>query len=402
MTVNYDRLRKERVDKAREVVRELDVEALVATTIENVRYITDKRAFFVLGWMPNSIAVLPRDGDPKFIHADDFVAPGPLWERNGQAIRDRYWIDHYTVWPAAIAKDIWATWLKKCLEEIGVKKGRVGLDQAPWQWHQEFKRKLPDVEFVDAEEAMLYKRAVKTQDEIELLKKAGWVASKGVEAGLNAIKPGVREYEVYAAFMGELYRHGSEGDGFWPFLTSGPCVEGALYPTNRKLEEGDPVILDMGPVIEGYNGDCMRCGYVGKPTEEFKDLYKATYDVMYAVVNAAKPGAKASDCYEAAAKIVKERGYEEPRFDFGHGVGLSCCELPSIVKRSGYDYVGGPGKRNIELKPGMCFSSEPRLYRYVKGKGKTFLQCAMEEVILVTDTGREVLTSAPFIDELLS
>jgi len=399
MGVDYDRLNKDRLAKARKVVKELDLDAFIATTLENVRFITNKRAFFVLGWMPNSIAILPKDGEPTFLHADDFVAPGPIWEKDGKALADRYFIDHYTVWPAPIARDIWARWLKKQLTAIGIKKGRLGLDMAPWQWYDEFKKTLPNYEIVDAEDAILYERAIKTPDEVALIKEACTVASKGVEAGLNALKPGVREYDVYAAFMGELYRHGSEGDGFWPFLTSGPCVEGALYPTNRKIEKGDAVIIDIGPIISGYNGDCMRTGFVGKPTKEFKEMYKTNYDAMYAVVNAARPGAKASDCYEAARKVYKEKGYPEPRFDFGHGIGLSCCEMPSIVKKEAYKWVGGAGKRDIELKPGMCFSSEPRIYKYINRR--TFIQSAMEEVIIVTDTGREIATSAPFIDELL-
>jgi len=399
MGVDYDRLNKDRLVKARKVIKELDLDALIATTPENVRYITNKRAFFVMGWMPNSIAILPKDGEPVFLHPDDFVAPGPLWENDGKTLLNQYLINHYTVWPAPIARDIWAKWLKKRLMAIGIRKGRLGLDMAPWQWYTEFQKTLTNYEIVDAENAMLYERAIKTPDEIALIKEACSVASKGVEAALNALKPGVREYEVYGTAMGELYRNGSEGDGFWPFLTSGPCVEGALYPTNRKIQTGDPVIIDLGPIINGYNGDCMRTGFVGKPTEEFKEMYKTNYDAMYAVINTARPGVKVSECYEAARKVYKERGYPEPRFDFGHGIGLSCCELPSIVKKEAYEWVGGAGKRDIELKPGMCFSSEPRIYKYIDGR--TFIQCAMEEVIIITDTGREVITSASFMDELL-
>jgi len=400
MSVDYDRLHKDRVSKAREVMKKLDLDAFVATTLENVWYIANRRPFYVLGWMPNAMAILPKDGDAVFLHADDFVAPGPQWENDGATLASQYQgISHYSVWPAPIARDIWTGWLKKSLDSLGLKKGRLGLDMAPWQWYTSFKNSLPDFDFVDAEEEILYTRAIKTPDEITLMKKANIVATKGVEAGLAAIKPGVREYEVFAAFMGELYGHGSEGDGFWPFLTSGPTVEGALYPTNRMIKEGDAVLLDMGPILEGYNGDCMRTTFVGKPTEEFKEMYIVNYESMYASINKARPGVKASECYEAAAKVYRESGYPEPRFDFGHGMGLSCCELPSLVKKEAYEWVGGAARRDIELKPGMCFSSEPRIYKRVGEK--TFIQAALEEVIIITDSGREILTPAPFMDELL-
>jgi len=73
--------------------------------------------------------------------------------------------------------------------------------------------------------------------------------------------------------------------------------------------------------------------------------------------------------------------------------------MPTLVKKDAYNWVGGPARRDIELKPGMCFSSEPRIYKYTDPK--TFIQAALEEVIIITDTGREVITSTPFLDELL-
>jgi Xaa-Pro aminopeptidase len=396
MAVDYDRLRKQRVEKSRNVMQRLNLDVLIATTFENVRYVTDKRPFFVVGWMPNSIAVLPRNGEPVYLHPDDFVAQGPAWQDNGKSLKALYGMDHLQVWPAPLARDIFGKWFTSTMKKLGVTQGRVGLDMAPWQWYDEFKKNLPNVDLVDAEEAMLFERAVKTEDEVALLKKAAKVASRGVEAGLDALKPGVREYEVYRAFMGELYANGSEGDGFWPFLTSGPCLEGSLYPTNRKLERGDSVCIDMGPVIEGYNGDCMRTGFAGKPPKEFKDLYQTVYDCMYAVVKTAKPGAMTSELSAASRKIIRERGFDETRFDHGHGVGLSCCELPCIVKKEAYENLGA---RDIELKPGMCFSSEPRLFKYIGPK--KFIQVGLEEVVIVTESGREVITSAPFVDELL-
>ena len=65
-------------------------------------------------------------------------------------------------------------------------------------------------------------RAIKNDEERKLMRYAGWIASEGVKAGLEAIKPGATEYEVYGAFMGRMYELGSEGEGFYPFLASGP------------------------------------------------------------------------------------------------------------------------------------------------------------------------------------
>ena len=140
------------------------------------------------------------------------------------------------------------------------------------------------------------------------------------------------EYEVYGAFMGRLYALGSEGDGFYPFLTSGAVSEGALYPTNRALEEGDAIVMDMGPIIEGYNGDCMRTGFVGEPTAEFKELYRVNYESMYAGIETIRPGIRISEVDAAVRRTALGYGYMENRFDTGHGIGLNCCELPVCMK----------------------------------------------------------------------
>jgi len=396
LSVDYDKLNKERLRSASHVVKQLDLDALVATAFDNVRYLTGRRAFFVTGWEPNAVAILTKEGEVFFQHADEYVAPSPLWRNKAETLRkQRLWFNYSTFNPT-IVSDMWVQWLVKTLDKIGVKKGRIGLDRSPWQWYAELRNKRPDLEIVDAEEDLLLARAVKNSEEVKLLKKAGKVAAKGVEAGIKALKPGIREYEVYKTFMGVLYGEGSEGDGFFPFLTSGPCVEGALYPVNRKLKNGDPVIIDIGPIIEGYNGDCMRTGFVGRLTKEFKELYKAVYDCMYAAIKNVRPGVRVSELSEISRKVLRERGYDEPPFDYGHGLGLNCCELPVLMRKEAYENVG---RKDIELKPNMFFTCEPRLYKMVGGK--TFLQCSLEESIMVTESGRQVITPAPFIDEII-
>jgi methionine aminopeptidase len=105
--------------------------------------------------------------------------------------------------------------------------------------------------------------------------------------------------------MGRMYELGSEGDGFYPFLTTGPVKEGALYPTNRILEAGEPLVLDMGPIHEGYNGDCMRTGFAGEPTDEFKERYRLNYESMYAGIETIKPGIHISEVDAAVRKAAR-------------------------------------------------------------------------------------------------
>lgn len=392
--VNKELLKKLRREGAVRVCDKLGVDALVGTQHDHVQYFTDVRRFFVYGWEPNAIAVVSKEGDTRQLDCGAHVAPGPHWANDGALLKEQTGWDHYTIFNSSLIPQTYADWTKKALADLGVTKGRVGVDRVSFIILNAFEAAMPDIAFVPAEEALLLERAVKNEEERKLMRYAGWIASEGVRAGVEAIGPGVTEYEVYAAFMGKLYELGSEGDGFYPFLTSGPVTEGALFPTNRVLEEGDPVILDMGPIWEGYNGDCMRTGFVGEPSEEFKELYRVNYEAMYAGIETIKPGIHISEVDAAVRKVAKSHGYLDDRFDTGHGIGLNCCELPVCMKKG-----TAPEHLDLVLEPGMCFTLEPRFFKMLDDK--TYIQAALEETVMVADDGVEVLTTAPFIQECL-
>jgi Xaa-Pro dipeptidase len=393
--VDHDRMVKLRQEGALRVCERLGANALIGTQHDNVQYIADVRRFFVYGWEPNSIAVISADGGVQHIDCGAHVAPGPQWADNGERLRRETGWDHFSIFNANLIAERYAQWIADALRDLGVERGKVGIDRLSWIMCDALKAELPGVELVDAETELLLERAVKNEEEQKLMRHAGWIAAEGVRAGVEATRPGVTEYEVYAAFMGHLYELGSEGDGFYPFLTSGPVKEGALYPTNRTLQEGDPVIMDMGPIYEGYNGDCMRTAFAGEPTAEFKELYRLNYDAMYAGIAAIKPGIHISDVDAAVRRVVKDRGYLEDRFDTGHGIGLNCCELPICMKKG-----TAPERLDLVLEPGMCFTLEPRFFKMLDDS--TYIQSALEETVMVTADGADVLTPAPFLDELIA
>jgi len=392
--VNKERLTELRREGALRVCGKLGVDALIGTQHDNVQYITDVRRFFVYGWEPNAIAVISKEGTTRHLDCGAHVAPGPHWANDGAWLKEQTGWDHFSIFNSSLIQQAYAEWTRDALADLGVTKGRVGVDRVSWIILDAFESAMPDVLFVPAEEALLIERAVKNEEEQKLMRYAGWIASEGVRAGVEAIAPGVTEYEVYAAFMGKLYELGSEGDGFYPFLTSGPVTEGALFPTNRVIEEGDPVILDMGPIWEGYNGDCMRTGFAGEPTEEFKELYRVNYEAMYAGIETIRPGIQISEVDAAVRRVAQSHGYLDDRFDTGHGIGLNCCELPICMKKG-----TAPDHLDLVLEPGMCFTLEPRFYKMLDDK--TYIQAALEESVMVADDGVEVLTTAPFIQECL-
>jgi Xaa-Pro aminopeptidase len=393
--VNHERLIELRQQGALRVCEGLGVDALLVTQHDNVQYVADVRRFFVYGWEPNSLAVITREGAVKSVDCGYHVAPGPHWADEGAWLKQQTGWDHFSIFNANLIAARYAGWAREALAELGVARGRVGVDRVSWVILEAFRAAMPEIEFVNAEEALLFERIVKNDEERKLMRKAAWVASEGVQAGLDALAPGVTEYEVYGAFMGRMYELGSEGDGFYPFLTSGPVTEGALYPTNRALNEGDAIVMDMGPIVEGYNGDCMRTGFIGEPTDAFKELYRVNYEAMYAGIETIRPGIRISDVDAAVRRVAVGYGYLEDRFDTGHGIGLNCCELPVCMKAG-----TAPDHLDVVLEAGMCFTLEPRFYKMVDDS--TYIQAALEETVMVTADGVEVLTTTPYIEECLA
>ena len=336
--VDKELLIRLRQEGAVRVCEKLGADAVVGTQYDNVQYFTDLRRFFVYGWEPNSIAIINREQGVKLLDPGAFVAPGPHWQNEGAALKAETGWDHFTIFNANLIGERYAGWTKGALKELGVTKGKVGIDRVSWLILEAFKSAMPEIEFVNAEEALLLERAVKNEEEKKLMRHAGWIASEGVKAGIEAVRPGVTEYEIYGAFMGRMYELGSEGDGFYPFLTTGPVTEGALYPTNRVLEEGDPAVLDMGPIYEGYNGDCMRTGFAGEPTEAFKELYRVNYEAMYAGIDTIKPGIHIS---EVDAAVRQDRpGLRLRRRPFRH----RARHRPQLL-RAARVHEGGRGRQ---------------------------------------------------------
>ena len=94
-------------------------------------------------------------------------------------------------------------------------------------------------------------------------------------------------------------------------------------------------------------------------------------------------------------RTAESFGYMENRFDTGHGIGLNCCELPVCMKAG-----SAPAHLDVVLEPGMCFTLEPRFHKMVEDD--TYIQAALEETVMVTDDGVEILTTTPFLDECLA
>ncbi len=380
LKINQDKLRKASVEGARSVLKKLNLDALLVTSFDNVRYLTGRRLYFQLDWTTDgNAAVLPADGDPVDLTIGIFEPVG------GEALG---WSNYPYTAPVIIA-DRWAEIYSKALKSFKAEKGRVGLDYMPFAIYEVLKKKLPEATFIPVLEDLLNVRAVKNEEEIKIYKEVAKVEDIGLEAALKTVKVGNTENKVIAEALKAMTAAGSEGPPFYQLCSSGKrsCVE--ILSSEKKIRDGELVYFDLGCIVKGYVGDGCRTESAGRPSKTLKDLYSALYEAHMNGLKTVKPGIKASKVDQKIRETLKEKGYPDYPHSTGHGLGLRIVEFPWITKAE------EAGPKDMVLKPGMVFGVEPTTLKpRVSGMG-------LEDMVIVTETGYEKMTKTPYSNKLL-
>jgi Xaa-Pro aminopeptidase len=227
-------------------------------------------------------------------------------------------------------------------------------------------------------------RVVKDAWEIAALREAAARLSAVAAAAFAAVHAGVKERGVAAALEAAMRAADFERLAFDTIVASGPHSALPHYRAgDRVLTAGDLVLLDFGGVLDGYCSDLTRTVSVGPPSPEARRLHAAVRDAQQAAIRAVRPGVAASAVDTAARTVLEEHGLGEAfGHGTGHGLGLDVHEEPRITRPR-------PDIASRVLESGMVFTIEPGAY--LPG----FAGVRIEDDVLVTDTGCEVLTSVP-------
>lgn len=211
---------------------------------------------------------------------------------------------------------------------------------------------LPEAQWQPASLAVSPLRMVKDAEEIARLERVARVTDRVVEAGLGALSPGRTEREVAHAIRDAFLREGAEEILFLG-VASGPNTAFPHHHTSdRRLEAGDAVWLDIGCRIDGYASDITRMAIVGPGPDGYAEIHAIVARAVEAAFQAARPGAPLAEVDRAARRVIEEAGYGEAFVHrTGHGLGLSGHELPSVH-----------GKNETPIEPGMVFTIEPGVY----------------------------------------
>lgn len=223
-------------------------------------------------------------------------------------------------------------------------------------------------------------RAVKDDAEIEKIRAAVKLTDDTFSHLLNNIRVGMTE--KHAAWLIEAYmrEHGAERMAFDPIVASGPnAALPHAEPTAREFQVGEPITIDIGAQMDGYNSDMTRTITLGHATEKFKEIYGIVLKAQLAVEKKARVGMNGKQVDRIARRIIDKAGYEkEFGHSLGHGVGRVVHEFPSAGRTS----------RKEKIEPNMILTVEPGIYLPDWGGVR------IEDLVVFRSDGVEVLTQS--------
>ena len=277
-------------------------------------------------------------------------------------------------------------------EHFDIKKGTVGLEysfltQSMMGIVTHPHAKPRDVLPKDCTHIMSGLRVVKENQEIDRLRQSALVADIGIKAAIEAVRPGTSESRIAAEAEYAMRYAGAEG--FWRTYVSSGSRTGIAHglPTNRKLESGDLVMIDVHPVVDGYSSDVCRTVCVGKPSIEQQSAYDVYLKAQQATVAKARAGVGMVELGETMHGIMKNEGHGEHIFGPPiHGIGIDFEESPLPP---GHAFFHGekeppPLPANVVIAIGNC-----GLYSESWG-------VRVEDTVVVGDEGPIILTTYPY------
>jgi Xaa-Pro dipeptidase len=391
--VDFDRLRRYRLDRSLAALDSSDCGAFLLFDFYNIRYTTQTWIGGALGDKMTRYALLTRSGEPL------------LWDFGSAAKHHQL----YCPWlvpenckagmlglRGAIAPDVGlmasaVREIKQLLTDQGLDGQPVGVDIIELPFLAEMNRQGLTV--VDAQQLMLDARQIKSADEIMLLTQAAAMVDGVYTDIVEALKPGVRENEIVALASKRLYDMGSEQVEAINAVSGERCNPHPHNFSDRIIRPGDQAFFDIIQSYNGYRTCYYRTFSVGSATTLQRDAYTKAREWMDVAIQAVKPGVGTDDIarlWPAATDFGFADEMAAFGLQFGHGLGLGLHERPIISRLNSLEYP-------VEIQPGMVFALET----YCPASDG-FSAARIEEEVVVTEDGPRILTLFPAQDLVIA
>ncbi len=355
-----------RTAKAHAAMHAAGMQALLLTTEAEIRYFTGFRTAFWQSPTRPWFVVLPADENPIAIIPEI-----------GAALMRKTWVDDIRTWSSPNAHDDGLSLLESALRGIGVigiPMGRESSLRMPLADFEALRARLPGAMFTDATPLIRTLRMVKSDAEIALIREICGVVSNAFARAPELFREGQPLDVAFRAFKIALLQGGAEDV---PYLVGGAGQGGygdvISPPIDAPLQAGDVLMLDTGASLKGYFADFDRNFAIGHASDAAKCAHETLWRATEAGLAAARPGARASDVFQAMAGVIGGGASDVGRY--GHGLGMQLTEPPSLID---FD--------DTELQAGMVITLEPSL---TVTPGKIMVH---EENILIREGPPELLS----------
>ena len=360
----------DRLNKVKSLMEEDGYDSLLISPGPNQRYLTGLHYDYpgdawdtIITWDMITTAVLPLEGDPIL------VAPriSESWVRDVSDINDvRCYSDSKD--RTAILRDALAN-----------SKGTLGIeDHLPFKIYEQIVDSLPHTAIKNCSGMLSRARLVKSEEEIQYMRKAAAIVEEGVKVGREFIRESVTEKEVSVEVESAMRAKGAESISYCVVQT-GAKTASWDPPSEDRVKKGDMFLMDLSATYNGYHADITRPTVIGEPSERQMQVHGIVHDAQMKAIEAVRDGVKAGAVNDAAWKVIDGSGYGEHfPFGIGHGLGLEAHEMPHLTEYKDMDMV---------LQPGIVLTIEPTIN--LRGE----FGVRIEDDVLVTAGGRETLTS---------
>ncbi len=361
-----------RLDNIHEKLENENIDVIVITSPANFRYFSGLDSNFWESPTRPWFLIISKNGKIK-----------ALVPSIGLSAIESTFINDIEVWQSPNPKDEGTSLLKKIIKtfpknsNIGFELGMETYLRMSIKEFLEIKKDLQEYNFIDSTNIVWSLRKIKSDLEIKNIEKVCSITSKVFNNLINKISLGMSEREIATIFKKDLINNGVD---YIMYLSCASGINGynqiICNPSEKKIGDGDILIIDTGSTLNGYYCDFDRNFGFGNINQKSLDAYNKLWNATEKTLEIIKPGISCKEVYESISKNLFSSNVKSSVGRMGHGFGLQLTEPPSIMIDD-----------NTILEKNMILALEPSI------EIENDLMLVHEENILITQNGNRLLTS---------
>ena len=318
-----------RISAARGCLERVGADLLLVSNLSNIRYLT--------GFTGSEALLVLSPDDCWFLTDSRYTSQANAEVRGARIVE-------FSVRMEALAN---------VLQESGAAKVAFEAGFTSVQVYQELCKKVPDIQFIPADNELTAIRTVKDAEELEILERVAGIASQALLETVGELRDGAVESEVAWALEVAMRNRGAEGKSFDFIVASGE--RGALphgKASDKRIAAGELVTIDYGALYRGYCSDETVTVCLGQPDSRQREVYETVRAAQEMAIEGARAGMSFRDLDAIARDHIASKGYGQYfGHGLGHGIGLDVHEHPTVSPRS-----------KSVIEEGMVFTVEPGIY----------------------------------------